>query len=157
MQPYLGQLFEQFDSLIKQDLLTYSMKSSFIEGFIILKLVEMNVMSIYHVLIVCTCMYVDTYVCDDSLYCVDTCIYMCNVYIYVHVLCCLLCHIQSAASRHAATDSVSDSAHAGSQHNTQGVATVNMYMISLGSQAFPDTKACTITCSGEGLGTGDMC
>lgn len=60
MQPYLGQLFEQFDSLIKQDLLTYSMKSSFIEGFIILKLVEMNVMSIYHVLIVCT--YVRRYI-----------------------------------------------------------------------------------------------
>ena len=59
MQPYLGQLFEQFDSLIKQDLLTYSMKSSFIEGFIILKLVEKNVMSVSWICV---------YICSDISY-----------------------------------------------------------------------------------------
>ena len=38
-QPHLPELYEQFQMLAKEDLLTYSVKVSFIEGFIILKYV----------------------------------------------------------------------------------------------------------------------
>ena len=38
-QPHLGQLYEQYEAAVKGNIVTYSMKSFFIEGFVILKYV----------------------------------------------------------------------------------------------------------------------
>ena len=42
-QPYLPQLYEQFQTLTKNDLLTYAVKSSFVEGFLLLKYVQLTI------------------------------------------------------------------------------------------------------------------
>ena len=51
-QPYLAQLFEQYTSLTEKGLLTYSMKSTYTEGLVILKLVTCTLLlcrSVVHV------------------------------------------------------------------------------------------------------------
>lgn len=40
LQPYLAELYEQYQTLKKNELLSYSVKSSFIEGFVVLKYVR---------------------------------------------------------------------------------------------------------------------
>ena len=50
-QSYLPQLYEQYETAMKENIITYSMKSSFIEGFVILKYVHMPLLDYAYIVL----------------------------------------------------------------------------------------------------------